>query len=131
CIDWPATTISEAVTLMESVNRMIDARAASAPVGEGDGDQLVPTRERPAVFIVFDECAEGIGVGRGERSQSEKNRLTGLVESVARRGAAMNFYLALPGQAGWWETFATEKLGGTLTRRMCFGVAKRDSAQYA
>jgi len=130
CIDWPATTITEAVTLMESVNRMIDARAATADVGSGDGDQLIPTPERPAVFIVFDECAEGIGVSNGGRSQSEKTRLTGLVESVARRGAAMNFYLVLSGQDGSLETFGTEKLRGNLTKRMCFRVSKSDSAQY-
>lgn len=129
-IDWLATDLDEAVRVFESANGMIDARGANAPVGEGDGDQLVPTPERPAVFIVFDECAEGLGVTPGSPNQSIKTRITSLAESIARRGAAMNIYLVLAGQDGSLETYGTEKLRGCLTKRLCFRVAKADNAQY-
>lgn len=130
CIDWAATDLDEAVRMLEAVNGMINARAASAPVGDGDGDQLVPSPERPAVFIVFDECAEGLGVSPGAPNQGLKTRITNAVESIARRGAAMNFYLVLAGQDGSLETYGTEKLRGNLSKRLCFRVAKASNAQY-
>ncbi len=130
CIDWPATTLEETVTLLESVMGMIDARGANAPVGEGDGDQLVPCPERPAIFVVFDECAEGLGVSPGAPNQGLKTRATVAAESIARRGAAVNIYLVLSGQDGSLETFGTERLRGNLLKRCGFRVAKSNNAQY-
>src|SRR5690606_33897984 len=48
-IDWIAIDLEGAVEMLEAVKGMIDARGANAPVGEGDGDQLEPSPERPAV----------------------------------------------------------------------------------
>lgn len=130
CVDWFATTLEEVDLMFGSVNQMIDARAAAAPVGDGDGDQLTPSPDLPAVVVVFDECAEGLGVKPGSVNQSIRTRITGHVESISRRGAAMNFYLILAGQDGSLETYGTERLRGNLTRRLCFRVARQDSAQY-
>lgn len=130
CVDWLATTMDEAIRVAEAVNAMIDARAQSAPVGDGDGDQVENSAEMPAVFVVFDECAEGIGEAPGRPGQADRTLLTGLMESIARRGAAMGFYLVLCGQDGSLETYGTEKLRGNLMKRMCFRVARRDNAQY-
>lgn len=124
-VDWVATNMSEAITMMGAVNGMINARAADADFSNVDGDQLAPTKKCPAVYIVFDECAEGLGPGG-----SEKRELTEAMESVARRGAAMGFYLILAGQDGSLETYGSERLRGMLTRRLCFRVAKQDNAQY-
>src|SRR5690606_28749507 len=97
-IDWIAIDLEGAVEMLEAVKGMIDARGANAPVGEGDGDQLEPSPERPAVFIVFDECSEGLGSSPGTPEQALKTRLTAAAESISRRGAAVNIYLVLAGQ---------------------------------
>lgn len=129
-IDWIAIDLEGAVEMLEAVKGMIDARGANAPVGEGDGDQLEPSPERPAVFIVFDECSEGLGSSPGTPEQALKTRLTAAAESISRRGAALNFYLVLAGQDGSLQTYGTEKLRGNLSKRMCFRVAKSENAQY-
>ncbi|MGW4476819.1 hypothetical protein ACWENQ_44810 [Nonomuraea sp. NPDC004354] len=130
CVDWLATTVEEAATMFEAIKAMMDARAQDAPVGEGDGDQLEFSAELPAVYIVFDECAEGIGVSPGGDETGLRTKLTGMAESVARRGAALGFYLVFSGQDGSLETYGTEKLRGNLMKRMCFRVSRQDNAQY-
>jgi hypothetical protein len=130
CVDWLATTVAEAVTVFEAIMGMMDARAQHAPVGEGDGDQLDFSAELPAVYVVFDECAEGIGVATGGDETGLRTRLTGLAESVSRRGAALGFYLVFSGQDGSLETYGTEKLRGNLMKRLCFRVSRQDNAQY-
>lgn len=121
-IDRLADTVDKAEALLTAVNLMIDERPHFAPVGEGDGDQLDPSEDMPAVYVVCDEFAELVRRGGA--------RLVGLVESVARRGAALGFYLVLIAQDGSLESFGTEALRGQLTRRLCFRVAKADNAQY-
>jgi hypothetical protein len=130
CVDWLATSVEETAVLFEAVMGMMDARAQDAPVGEGDGDQLDYSAELPAVYIVFDECAEGIGVTTGGDETGLRSRITGMAESVARRGAALGFYLVFSGQDGSLETYGTEKLRGNLMKRLCFRVARQDNAQY-
>lgn len=130
CVDWLATSVQEAVNMFESIMGMMDARAQDAPVGEGDGDQLEFSAELPAVYVVFDECAEGIGVATGGDETGLRTKLTGLAESVARRGAALGFYLVFSGQDGSLETYGTEKLRGNLMKRLCFRVSRQDNAQY-
>jgi DNA segregation ATPase FtsK/SpoIIIE-like protein len=127
-IDWFATDIDEAERMLVAVNNMIDERPKFTPVGEGDGDQLLFSPELPAVYIIVDECAEVIG--ESARYTSSGTTLTRLTESIARRGAAMGFYLVLSGQDGSLETYGTEKLRGQLSKRLCFRVTKPDNAQY-
>lgn len=117
-IDRLADTVEKASRLLRAVNHMIDGRPDVAPVGEGDGDQLDPSREIPAAYIVCDEFAE------------MPPNLKSLIESIARRGAALGFYLVLVAQDGSLESFHTEALRGQLTRRLCYRVAKADNAQY-
>jgi hypothetical protein len=121
-IDRLADTIDKAEALLEAGNLMIDQRPHFAPVGEGDGDQLDPSRDMPAIFIVCDEFAEAVRRGGA--------RIVGLFESIARRGAALGIYLVLVAQDGSLESFGTEALRGQLTRRLCYRVAKADNAQY-
>jgi S-DNA-T family DNA segregation ATPase FtsK/SpoIIIE len=121
-IDRLADTIDKAEALLEAGNLMIDQRPHFAPVGEGDGDQLDPSPDMPAIFIVCDEFAEAVRRGGA--------RLVGLFESIARRGAALGIYLVLVAQDGSLESFGTEALRGQLTRRLCYRVAKADNAQY-
>lgn len=130
CVDWLATSVEEVAAMFESIMGMMDARAQDAPVGEGDGDQLEYSAELPAVYVVFDECAEGIGVMTGGDETGLRSRITGMAESVARRGAALGFYLVFSGQDGSLETYGTEKLRGNLMKRLCFRVSRQDNAQY-
>lgn len=130
CVDWLATTPEEGATVLRAVKGMMRARAENAPVGEGDGDQLEFSPEMPAVYVVFDECAEGIGVATGGDETGLRSQMTGAAESIARMGAALGFYLVLSGQDGSLETYGTEKLRGNLAKRLCFRVAKTDNAQY-
>lgn len=121
-INRMADTVEKAEALLEAANLMIDQRPHFAPVGEGDGDQLDPSPDMPAIFIVCDEFAEAVRRGG--------SRLVALIESVARRGAALGIYLVLVAQDGSLESFGTEALRGQLTRRLCYRVAKADNAQY-
>jgi S-DNA-T family DNA segregation ATPase FtsK/SpoIIIE len=121
-IDRLADTIDKAEALLEAGNLMIDQRPNFAPVGEGDGDQLDPSPDMPAIYIVCDEFAEAVRRGGA--------RLVGMFESIARRGAALGIYLVLVAQDGSLESFGTEALRGQLTRRLCYRVAKADNAQY-
>jgi hypothetical protein len=116
-----ATTPEQAERLLRGINLMIDARPSFAPVDEGDGDQLDPDVDMPATYIVMDEFAE---------ITKKAPHLVPLVESIARRGAALGFYLVCVAQDGSLESFGTEALRGQLTRRLCFRVAKSDNAQY-
>jgi hypothetical protein len=118
CLDRLATTQEQAERLLTGINLMIDDRPNFAPVGEGDGDQLDPTVDMPAVFVICDEFAEA------------PPRVKALIESIARRGAALGFYLVLIAQDGSLESFHSEALRGQLTRRLCYRVAKNDNAQY-
>ena len=113
-----ATSIPQAERLLEAINLMIDERPNFAPVEEGDGDQLEPTVDMPAMYIICDEFAEA------------PPRVKALIESIARRGAALGFYLVLMAQDGSLESFHSEALRGQLTRRICYRVAKADNAQY-
>ena len=120
-----AITRPQAEKLLTAGNRMIDERAKLPGVSEGDGDQLTTSKDLPAVFIVMDECAEGLG------SKNKANRkLTELAESIARRGAAMAIYLVLISQDGSLNSFGTEALRGQLSRRLCFKVTRSGNAQY-
>lgn len=116
-----ADTIPKAEALLEAVNLMIDQRPHFAPVGEGDGDQLDPSVDMPAIYVVCDEFAEAV---------KKSPKLVGQFESVARRGAALNIYLVLAAQDGSLESFGTEALRGQLSRRLCYRVQKNDNAQY-
>lgn len=116
-----ADTPAKAERLLKAIDRMIDQRPAFAPVDEGDGDQLDPTEDMPAMFVVIDEFAE---------IKTKAPHLIPVVESIARRGAAVGFYLVLVAQDGSLESFGTEALRGQLTRRLCYRVAKADNAQY-
>ena len=120
-----AITRPQAERMLTAVNKMIDERATFDGVSEGDGDQLDPGPDCPAAFIVFDECAEGLG-----SKEKANRRLTELTESIARRGAAMGIYLVLVSQDGSLYSFGTEALRGQLSRRLCFRVQKRNNAQY-
>lgn len=129
CVDWMATTLEETERMVNALNRIIEARAAYV-TSDTDGDQLTPSREIPAIFLVFDECAAGLGISKGEEMRRIKGRITEAVELIAMRGAAMSVYLILAGQDGSLETFGSERLRGNLTNRLCFRVARRELARY-
>jgi energy-coupling factor transporter ATP-binding protein EcfA2 len=73
CIDWLVTNPSDAVVMLQCVNRVIDARALAgarmAATGEGDA-VMQPTAKQPLLIVVIDEAAALLGRDSAEAAHA-------------------------------------------------------------
>lgn len=122
-LDWLATTIEEARVMLGAALAEIQARAVHADDGS---EQLTPTSEVPALFIVIDETHEVTSVSRGD------GRCASLLEAIASMGMGLAVYVVVVTQYGALdESVRTEQTRGNLKYRLCFAVAEARHAQFA
>ena len=120
---WIATDIDEARRLLCAAEAEIKARALMAYDGS---EQLVPTPDCPALFIVVDE-AHGVLSSMG--GDSECQRLAG---TIASEGSGVNVHLIVLTQYGaLHESVGSEQIRSNLLARMCFAVTKPEHGQFA
>lgn len=120
---WVATEIEEARLLLRAGEAEIRARALMAYDGN---EQLVPTPDCPALFIVVDE-AHGVLGGIGGDTECQR-----LAATIASEGSAVNIHMIVLTQYGaLHESVGTEQIRSSLTYRMCFGVQKAEHGVFA
>ena len=111
-IDWVATTIEEARMMLACAAAEVEARALHAYDGN---EQLVPTVEIPAIFIVVDEANAVTSVTRGD------SRCAADLAAIASMGSGVAIYTDVLTQYGALdESVRTEQTRGNLPLRLCF-----------
>ncbi len=90
CFDWLATTLHEAVAMLQAAVTIIEARsrilAAAASRGKGD-DKLVPTPNLPAIEIIIDEAAALFGIKTGDPDRVDlAAQATELARQISQTG---------------------------------------------
>lgn len=120
---WVATDTDEARLLLRTAEAEVKARSLGAYDGN---EQLIPTVDCPALFIVVDEANGVLSTMRGD---PECRKLAG---TIASEGSAVNVHLIVLTQYGALdESVGTEQIRGNLTYRMCFAVARAEHGQFA
>lgn len=125
-LDWVATTTDEADLMMRFVMAEIKARGAYAYNGD---EQLQPTEEVPALFLVIDETYEVTS----EMSRSPgAGRRAGWLATIASQGQGLAIYVIVLTQYGALaESVGTEETRLNLNIRMCFQTEKREHGTFA
>jgi hypothetical protein len=122
-VDWCAVTLDEAQLMMTALKDEIKARATNADDSE---EQLKPTREVPAIFLVIDETYEVTSVPAGN------SRLAADLAVITSQGMGMAIHVYVLTQYGSLdESVRTEQTRGNLIGRMCFAVSRADHGQFA
>lgn len=90
CFDWLATTLAEAVAMLQAAVAIIDARsrvlAAAASRGKGD-DKVIPAPDLPALVIIIDEAAALFGIKTGNPDRVElAAQATELARQISQTG---------------------------------------------
>jgi hypothetical protein len=90
CFDWLATTLHEAVAMLQAAVAIIEARSrilgAAASRGRGD-DKLVPMPDLPAIVIIIDEAAALFGIKTGDPDRVDlAAQATELARQVSQTG---------------------------------------------
>jgi hypothetical protein len=120
-VDWVAVTMDEIRLMLRTADAEVRARAMHAYNGE---EQLRPTPEVPAIFLVVDEAAEVTGLN-GEAY------CAALVASIAAMGMGVAVYvIALTQYGALEESVRTEATRGNLPARMCFAVSEARHGQF-
>lgn len=122
-LDWLATTTDEARVMLATGLAEIQARAIHADDGS---EQLTPTSEVPAIFIVIDETHGVTSVQRGDAKCAAD------LAAIASMGMGLAVYVIVVTQYGALdESVRTEQTRGNLKYRLCFAVAEARHAQFA
>jgi hypothetical protein len=111
-IDWVATTIEEARLMLACAAAEVEARALHAYDGN---EQLVPTVEVPAIFVVVDEANAVTSVTRGDsRCAADLAAISSMGSGVCIHDDVVTQYGALD------ESVRTEQTRSNLPLRLCF-----------
>jgi len=111
-IDWVATTIEEARLMLACAAAEIEARAIHADDGD---EQLEPTVDVPALFVVIDEANAVTSVTRGD------SRCAADLAAIASMGSGVCVYADVVTQYGALdESVRTEQTRSNLPLRLCF-----------
>ena len=123
-LDWCAVTIEEARTLLAVAVAEVEARAMHAYDGT---EQLVPTPEVPALFVIVDEAHE-------VTSQTDRGdaRCASLLSAVASMGMGVAVYTVVLTQHGTLElSVGSEQTRANLVNSICFAVRQASHGAYA
>jgi hypothetical protein len=125
-LDWVATSTDEADLMLRFVMAEIKARSAYAYNGD---EQLHPTDEVPALFLVIDETYEVTS----EMSRSPgAGRRAGWLATIASQCQGLAIYVIVLTQYGALaESVGTEQTRSNLPGRMCFQTEKREHGAFA
>jgi len=111
-IDWVATTIEEARLMLACAAAEVEGRALHAYDGS---EQLEPTVEVPAIFVVIDEANAVTSVTRGDsRCAADLAAIASMGSGVAIHADVLTQYGALD------ESVRTEQTRSNLPLRLCF-----------
>jgi len=122
-VDWVATTIEEARLMLACAAAEIEARGLEAYDGN---EQLEPTAEVPAIFIVIDEANAVTSVTRGD------SRCAADLAAIASMGSAVCFHADVLTQYGALdESVRTEQTRSNLSLRLCFRVENAAHGAFA
>jgi hypothetical protein len=119
CIDWPATTVEEALLMMDDVNRMIDNRGS----GYAGRKAMVGTPDVPHIVVIFDEAAEGLG-SRGSPALQRK------WESFISRGAGEEIFAAEATQEGSLDSTGNSKIRVNHANYLAFHSQYASDGKY-
>jgi hypothetical protein len=122
-IDWVATTTEEARLLLATAEAEIRARGLH---GYDGNEQMVPTVEVPAIYVVIDEAHNIISEMSGD---PECRIRTAAVASEGRSSAVRVIILTQYGAL--YESVGSEQIRGNLRNRICFRVAEAPHGQFA
>jgi hypothetical protein len=122
-VDWCAVTIEEVGLMLDVLKDEIKGRATNADDSE---EQLQPTAEVPAIFLVIDETYEVTSVPAGV------SRLAAQLATIASQGMGVAIYVIVVTQYGALEeSVRTEQTRSNLINRICFAVSRSDHGQFA
>lgn len=122
-IDWPATDIGEARLLLRAAWAEVEARGRHAYDGR---EQLEPSPEVPAIFVMIDEANGVTSEGNGD------TECANLLARIASQGPGVGVYVCVSTQyGGLAESVRTEQTRGNLLCRICFAVAEARHGQFA
>lgn len=123
-LDWVAVTIDEARKMLRAGVAEIEARAMNAYDGH---EQLRPTDEVPALFIVIDETHEVTSLGsRGDTECAD------LLSAIASMGMGVCVYTVVLTQYGALaESVRSEQVRSNLPNRICFAVTQAAHGAFA
>jgi hypothetical protein len=122
-VDWCAVSMDEAAIMFTTARDEIKARATHA---DDTQEQLRPTREVPAIFLVIDETYEVTSVDAGN------SRLAALLAVIASQGMGVAVYTVVLTQYGALdESVRTEQTRSNLPNRICFRVARSEHGAFA
>jgi hypothetical protein len=122
-VDWCAVTPEEADVMLGAARDEIKARATHADDSE---EQLRPTPQVPAIFIVIDETYEVTSVPAGSAWRAAT------LAVIASQGMGLAFYVIDLTQYGALdESVRTEQTRANLINRICFAVARAEHGAFA
>lgn len=122
-LDWAAVTIDEARLLLGCALAEIQARAEDA---ESETEQLEPTPEVPALFVIIDETHEVTSLPVGDTECAvQLSRVVSLGNGLAVYGVVATQYGSLDESVRFAQTRAN------LDGRVCFHVASSRDGQFA
>jgi hypothetical protein len=125
-VDWLATTTDEADLMLRCVMAEVKGRGTYAYNGE---EQLVPTAEVPALFLVIDETYEVTSAMSGSPGAA---RRAGWLATIASQGQGLAIYVIIVTQYGALEeSVGTEQTRMNLNGRLCFQTEHRDHGEFA
>ena len=122
-LDWCATDLDEIRFMFQAALAEAKTRARDAYTGE---EQLTPTPECPAIFLIIDETYEVTSMHAGHAD------LASLLATIASQGSGVAIYVVVSTQHGALdESVRTEQTRGNLLNRICFRVAEMRHGQFA
>lgn len=123
--DWTATTIDEAMVMMQAAAEFVDARAAAVAKM---GKQVAPiSRQMPALIIMCDEIASLIG---DSAPVAVSRRAGSAMVEVARKGSAMGVLMVLATQYPTLAALKDSQLKSQLGWRACFRLGEPNQGRF-
>jgi len=122
-LGWPATTIPEARILLRTAVAEIEARGMHAYDG---AEQVEPSEECPAIFVVIDEANGVTSEGNGDAECARH------VATIASQGSGVAVHVVVSTQHGALaESVRTEQTRANLLARICFAVSEARHGTFA
>jgi hypothetical protein len=130
-----ATTLEEAVVLLERVDAFIAdrERQLGLDAGDDDDDSFEPTDETPWLFVIFEEFPElikqaGVAGLKDEKAQiSWAKYLQGLLDGIAKRGRKTGTKLLTGSQNGTKPDMGSKEFQGQLTCTIGLGMQEHQA----
>ena len=122
-LDWVATTVEEARLMLRCLLAEVRARALD---GYDGNEEMTPTPQVPAIFLVIDEAHNVTSEMNGD---TECRNLVASIASECRSSAIRVIVCTQYGALA--ESVGTEQTRGNLKNRICFKVADPAHGQFA